>query len=128
MRKNNSKLFSEDSSIFDDIRSWASKRGIYHKGDSKTQFVKLCEEVGELARAVNKRDDGEFYDAVGDSIVVLTNLVKLYEQERVYIESLNNKSKFIDSEHKQVEDCLLSAYEVIKERTGKMENGTFVKD
>jgi site-specific DNA-cytosine methylase len=27
-----------------------------------------------------------------------------------------------------IEDCINSAYEVIKNRTGKMKNGTFVKD
>jgi len=37
---------------FDSIREWAKQRGIYEKGDPKTQTLKLQEEVGELAKAV----------------------------------------------------------------------------
>lgn len=93
--------------VYDLIRDWASKKGIYTSGDSKTQYVKLMEESGELARAILKRDKPEIKDAIGDMIVVLTNLA--------YLEGFD------------VEDCITSAYDVIKNRTGKMENGTFVK-
>jgi NTP pyrophosphatase (non-canonical NTP hydrolase) len=93
--------------IFDDIRSWAAERGIYSKGDSKTQYVKLMEESGELARAILKNDKPEIVDAIGDMVVVLTNLAKL--------EGLN------------IEDCIASAYKVIASRKGAMVNGTFVK-
>jgi hypothetical protein len=31
-------------------------------------------------------------------------------------------------ERVQIEDCVNSAYNVIVQRTGKMQNGTFVKD
>ena len=37
------------ATVFDSIRDWADKRGIYDSGDTKTQYVKLMEEVGELA-------------------------------------------------------------------------------
>ena len=50
---------------FDKIRSWAQNRGLYDKGDTKTQFAKLMEESGELARAVLKDDKKEFIDAIG---------------------------------------------------------------
>jgi NTP pyrophosphatase (non-canonical NTP hydrolase) len=95
------------ANVYDLIRDWASKKGIYTSGDSKTQYVKLMEESGELARAIIKRDKPEIKDAIGDMIVVLTNLA--------YLEGFD------------VEDCVTSAYDVIKNRTGKMENGTFVK-
>lgn len=90
------------------IRQWADKRGLYKKGDSKTQYIKLQEEAGELAKALLKNDKAEIQDAIGDMIVVLTNLA--------YMENLN------------VEECIASAYAVISKRTGKMINGTFVKD
>ena len=90
------------------IRQWANERGLYKKGDSKTQYIKLQEEAGELAKALLKNDKAEIQDAIGDMIVVLTNLA--------YMENLN------------VEECIASAYAVISKRTGKMINGTFVKD
>lgn len=94
--------------VFKNIRSWAEERGIYAKGDPKTQYVKLIEEVGELAKAILKDDKKEQIDAIGDSIVVLTNLAHL----------LGFK----------VEDCIDAAYDEIKNRKGSMQNGTFVKN
>jgi len=90
------------------IREWAMDRGIYTEGNSHTQYVKLMEEAGELAKALLKKDDLEIIDAIGDMVVVLTNLAA--------IEGL------------QIEGCIDTAYNVIKKRTGKMINGTFVKD
>ena len=37
---------------FQSIRNWAEAKGIYKKGDPKTQYIKLMEEVGELAQAI----------------------------------------------------------------------------
>lgn len=34
---------------FDPVRKWAKERGLYENPDAKMQFVKLCEEFGELA-------------------------------------------------------------------------------
>ena len=93
---------------FDLIRDWADARGIYEHGDPKTQYLKLMEEAGELGRAILKENEDEQVDAIGDMVVVLTNLSELL--------GLN------------IEDCIESAYEVISKRTGKMKNGTFVKD
>lgn len=96
-----------NSDRFDLIRDWAAVRGIYDNGDSKTQYVKLLEEAGELAKALLTKDKPEIKDAIGDMIVVLTNLAHL--------------------EGFQVEECIDSAYQEIAARTGKMINGTFVK-
>ena len=89
------------------IRDWAQERGIYDKGNSHTQYVKLMEEAGELAEALLKNDRYEIKDAIGDMVVVLTNLAVL--------------------EGMQIENCIESAYNEIANRKGKMENGTFVK-
>ena len=59
------------------IRDWASEKGIYQNGDVKTQFAKLIEETGELAKAILNKDEEEFIDAIGDCVVVLTNLAEL---------------------------------------------------
>ena len=92
---------------FDLIRSWANERGIYDKGNSHTQYVKLMEEAGELAAALLNNDKPEIVDAIGDMVVVLTNLAKL--------------------EGFDIENCVDSAYNEIANRTGVMHNGTFVK-
>lgn len=99
---------------FDPIRDWAKEKGIYLKGDSKTQTIKLFEESGELSKAILNNNLPEIIDAIGDCVVVLTNLAELVSKE--YNESIN------------IEYCINSAYEVIKNRTGKMNNGTFIKD
>ena len=93
---------------FDLIRDWAATRGLYDKGNSHTQYVKLQEEAGELAKALLKNDKPEIIDAIGDMVVVLTNLAHL--------------------EGTEIEDCIDSAYVEIAARTGRMINGTFVKD
>ena len=94
--------------IFDCIRLWAKDKGLYEKGDPKTQYIKLMEEAGEVGRAILKEDTAEIIDGIGDMVVVLTNLAEL-----------NGVS---------IEDCIQEAYNVIAKRTGKMINGTFVKD
>ena len=94
--------------IFPAIRSWAHERGLYDKGDVKTQYVKLQEEAGEVARAIIKNDIAELKDGIGDMVVVLTNLAHLAGLE--------------------IEDCIQSAYDVISKRKGSMINGSFVKN
>ena len=100
--------YDKSQMMFNKIRTWAETRGLYEKGNVMVQYVKLQEEAGELAKALLKDDQPEVIDAIGDMVVVLTNLA---HQRGVYIET-----------------CIQSAYEVINKRTGKMINGTFVKD
>ena len=93
---------------FDLIREWAEQRGLYNEGDPKTQTLKLMEEAGEICRAVLKDDREQIIDGIGDCVVVLTNLAELVGYP--------------------IEKCIESAYNEIKNRTGKMDNGTFKKD
>ena len=93
---------------FNLIRDWAQERGLYDKGNAHTQYVKLQEEAGELAKALLDSNHDEVIDAIGDMIVVLTNLA--------HMEGL------------KIENCIDSAYNEIKNRKGEMINGTFVKD
>ena len=85
------------------IREWAENRGLYSKGDAKTQYVKLQEEA-----AIIKNDPVELKDGIGDMVVVLTNLAHL---------------RGVSIEH-----CIESAYNIINKRKGSMVNGTFVKE
>ena len=98
----------EKISLFELIREWANERDLIKKGDSKTQLIKLYEETGELSQSLLKNDKDGIIDAIGDSVVVLTNLAEL-----------NGVS---------IETCIQSAYDEISSRTGRMVNGTFVKD
>ena len=63
--------------IFECIRMWADERGLYDKGDPKTQYIKLMEETGEIGRAILKNDTEQIIDGIGDAVVVLTNLAEL---------------------------------------------------
>ena len=94
-------------SQFDLIRDWADERGLYENGDTKTQALKLVEEVGETCRAILKEDYEEVTDGIGDCVVVLTNLAELHGVS--------------------IEECIEKAYDEIKNRKGKMANGTYVK-
>ena len=93
---------------FQPIRDWAEQRGLYAKGDYKTQTLKLLEEAGELAEGILKDDDTLTNDAIGDIVVVLTNLAHLRGTT--------------------IEACINSAYREIIDRKGSMKNGTFVKE
>ena len=93
---------------FNKIRKWAEERELYKLGDVETQVIKLGEEYGELCRAVLKSDEEGIEDAVGDMVVVLTNLCGLRGTP--------------------IESCIDNAYNIIKNRKGKMIDGTFVKD
>ena len=64
--------------------------------------------MGELSKGILENNKDEIKDAIGDIIVVLTNLA-----------TLNNL---------KVEECINTAYKEIKDRKGKMVNGTFVKN
>ena len=105
---NNNPCVCKEMSQFDLIREWALERGLYENGDVKTQALKLVEEVGETCRAILKGDHEDAVDGIGDCVVVLTNLAELMDHP--------------------IEDCIDAAYYEIKNRTGKMVNGTFKKD
>jgi NTP pyrophosphatase (non-canonical NTP hydrolase) len=93
---------------FQPIRDWARQRGLYDKGDIKTQTLKLQEEAGELSAAIIKDDHAGIRDAIGDIAVVLTSVAWFAGM--------------------RVEDCINAAYQEIASRTGEMRNGSFQKD
>jgi len=93
---------------FKTIRQWANNKGIYKKGDIKTQYIKLQEEAGELAKAIINNDNDEIIDAIGDCVIVLTSIAYF------------NNCK--------IEKCINDAYNVVNKRKGQMINGSFVKN
>lgn len=93
--------------VNDKILEWAKERNLL-PGDPNKQFVKLIEEIGELANGMSKNNHPEIIDAIGDIQVVLIIL-----------------SNQLGVNYKE---ALESAYNVIKSRTGKTVNGVFIKD
>ena len=89
-----------------EVIEWARVRGILDSSDPKSQFIKTVYEMGELADAVNKGENVK--DHVGDVLVTLILLC--------YFKSVT------------LDECLDVAYEEIKNRKGKMVNGTFIKE
>ena len=90
------------------VLKWAEERGLLKAENAPRQMLKLMEEVGELAGAMAKNKQGDIIDAIGDIQVVLIIL-----------------SKQLGIDYKE---CLIYAYNEIKERKGKLINGVFVKD
>lgn len=89
------------------VEVWAVDKGL-DSADSFKQFAKVAEEFGEIAAALARDDKEELRDAIGDTVVTLIILAKQQGMD--------------------LEDCLQTAYDVIKGRTGKTVNGIFVKD
>lgn len=94
--------------MFDQIRQWATDRNLIEGATPQMQFVKLIEEVGELAEGIAKGRKDAVLDGIGDAVVVLTILAA---QHGVPIEY-----------------CIDLAYQEIKDRKGRMVNGCFVKE
>ncbi len=92
----------------DKVIEWAKERGLINPENAPKQFMKLTEEVGELASAMLKKDPYETIDAIGDISVVL---IILCEQLGL-----------------DYEECLESAYNEIKDRKGKLVDGSFIKE
>lgn len=88
------------------VEVWSLNKGL-DKADSSKQFLKVTEEFGEIAAALARNNMDEFKDAVGDTIVTLIILAQQQDTN--------------------VEECLELAYNEIKDRTGKMIDGVFVK-
>ena len=94
------------------IEEWGGIRGLISapgepKNDPKAQMLKLMEEVGETARALAYNDQEGLKDGIGDCVVVLTILAKQCDTSLV--------------------DCIDAAWDEIKDRTGKLEDGLFKK-
>lgn len=93
---------------FELITRWADNRNLIEGATTHAQMLKLTEEVGELAHAIARNNTPKAIDAIGDCVVVLTILAA----------QLNLS----------IQDCIAAAYEAIKDRKGRMENGIFIKE
>lgn len=90
------------------VEDWAEDKGIIKNGTPTAQALKTLEECNELIDAIDKEHKGETVDALGDVLVTLIIQAKMQGVDLL--------------------DCLQIAYDVISKRTGKMENGMFIKN
>lgn len=90
------------------IIQWAKDKGILDKATPIKQALKTAEEVLELQNAILDNNREEIIDALGD---ILVTIIIGAEMQGLTLD-----------------ECLESVYNVISKRTGKMINGTFVKD
>lgn len=89
------------------IKVWAKSRGI-DESHPKDQYIKVVEEVGEIAEGISKNNLDLIKDAIGDTFVTLVSLCLTLDV--------------------QLGDCANLAYNEIKDRRGHMINGIFVKE
>ena len=92
----------------DKVLEWANEKGILDKSTPMMQALKTLEEVNELLVAIETNNQEEIKDAFGDIFVTIIIGAQL--------NGLN------------IVECLASAYDVIKNRTGVMRDGQFHKD
>ena len=94
------------------INEWADERNL-KQADPKIQWMRITEEVGEIRDVLLKptkftEPQAALKDAIGDTLVTIIVLAHQLDLD--------------------VTECLDIAYEEIKNRKGKMINGTFIKE
>jgi NTP pyrophosphatase (non-canonical NTP hydrolase) len=93
-------------SLMQKVIQWHHDRNLIEGSSDKDQVLKLLQELGELSDSVCKNKD--IRDDIGDMLVVMLNICE------------RNNLRLLD--------CLTVAYDDIKERRGRMENGIFIKE
>ena len=95
--------------LIEKVEQWGRDRCIIPNSTPQAQLLKSMSEMGELADATLKSDVPEIVDGIGDVLVTL-----------ILYSALQNLD---------IEDCLASAYNEIKDRKGTLTpEGVFVKD
>ena len=133
------------------VEEWAKERGLLNPEFAEAQYLKFIEECGKTARAILKKDEAGIIDGFGDIAVTVIILAKQLDCHLLIKDTQFTAKSFkyfldpIDSEYVSqysltyldacsrfygydLQMCLESAYNEIKNRKGKTENGTFVKE
>lgn len=89
------------------VWAWFDEKGL---SDPVMQYAKMIEESGEMAHELTRGhyDTPEMKDAIGDTFVTLIGMAHHLNLD--------------------ISECLDMAYETIKNRKGKVIDGSFVKD
>lgn len=89
------------------VKRWAADKNLLRRNNANSQMLKVMEEIGETAGALARNNIDDVKDGIGDSFVTL--IILSYQ--------LGLEPK----------ECLEAAWDEIKNRTGKTENGVFIK-
>lgn len=100
------------SELITKVNEWADDRNL-KQADPKIQWMRITEEVGEIRDVLLKptkftEPQAALKDAIGDTLVTIIVLAHQLDLD--------------------VTECLGIAYDEIKNRKGRMVNGTFVKE
>ena len=79
----------------ENVIKWAKEKKIIPNSSYKAQYIKLIEELGELALGIRKRDETLIKDSVGDVAVVLCVLAGLEKVDKQI--ALENNKELSDS-------------------------------
>ena len=90
------------------IANWAEEKGLLKPEFAPKQFMKIVEELGELSSAIIKEDVDKELDGFGD---LLVTIIVLAWQRNINLKYALNV-----------------AYNKIKERSGELKNGSFIKE
>ena len=95
--------------LIENVKIWAENKDILKSENAPKQLMKVMEELGETAGAIAKgKKTDEVMDGIGDTFVTLIILS--------YQLGLEPSA------------CLDAAWNEIKDRKGKTENGVFIKE
>jgi NTP pyrophosphatase (non-canonical NTP hydrolase) len=89
------------------VEEWSIIRGL-NEGDPKAQYLKVVEEVGEIAAGLARGNINLTKDGIGDAFVTLIILCQKLGVE--------------------VDECTMMAWNDIKDRNGMMVNDVFIKE
>lgn len=90
------------------IEQWAVDRNFLEGSTPQAQLLKLTEELGEVIETFTKNRPEETAGEIGDMVVVLTIICAQTGLD--------------------LAACVDMAYKKIKDRKGKMINGSFIKE
>lgn len=134
----------------ENIIRWAHLKGLLEPSNADRQFLKILEETGETAKAILKNDLKEIIDGIGDMFVTvviyhaqkgimsrfdyLKTGYDTHESFGVFLSFIKDPLTPFTSLHNiarskglTLEECVETAWNEIKDRTGKTENGIFIK-
>ena len=94
--------------LIPEIIEWAVNKRILKDGTVNKQAMKVMEELGELMASIIKEDQEGIIDGLGDTMVTLIILSQMLGYD--------------------IRHCLQSAYDEIKDRNGRIVNGSFIKN
>lgn len=94
--------------LIEAVKLWADSRGLLNPDNVKSQMLKVVEEIGETAASIARNDKNLIKDGIGDSFVTLIILAFQLGVDPT--------------------ECLQAAWDEIKDRKGKTENGVFIKN